>query len=96
VGFAAGIPAIPLNLVLLKAAQIIGVFWGAYMARDPQSGARDMKALLDLYQAGKIRPRISERYALEEGGRAIARLGARGVTGKIVVTVSSSENRTKD
>ncbi len=96
VGFAAGIPAIPLNLVLLKAAQIIGVFWGAYMARDPQAGARDMKALLDLYQAGKIRPRISERYALEEGGRAIARLGARGVTGKIVVTVSSSESRTKD
>uniref|UniRef100_B0T5M7 Alcohol dehydrogenase zinc-binding domain protein n=1 Tax=Caulobacter sp. (strain K31) TaxID=366602 RepID=B0T5M7_CAUSK len=94
VGFAAGIPAIPLNLVLLKAAQIIGVFWGAYMARDPQAGARDMKALLDLYTAGKIRPRVSERYGLEQGGEAIARLGSRGVSGKIVVDVNGSESRT--
>jgi NADPH2:quinone reductase len=94
VGFAAGIPAIPLNLVLLKGAQIIGVFWGAHMARDPQAGARDIKALLDLYVAGKIRPRISERYCLERGGEAIARLGSRGVSGKVVVEVTGSESRT--
>ena len=31
VGFAAGeIPKIPLNLVLLKGCQIVGVFWGAF------------------------------------------------------------------
>ncbi|CAN5254578.1 NADPH:quinone oxidoreductase family protein [soil metagenome] len=94
VGFAAGIPAIPLNLVLLKAAQIIGVFWGAHMARDPRAGARDMKVLLDLYVAGRIRPRVSERYSLERGGEAIARLGSRGVSGKVVVDVLGSENRT--
>lgn len=96
VGFAAGIPAIPLNLVLLKAAQIIGVFWGAYMAADPQAGACDMKALLGLYVAGRIRPRVSERYGLAQGGEAIARLGSRGVSGKIVVHVQGSENRTND
>ncbi|MDB5454868.1 MAG: Alcohol dehydrogenase zinc-binding domain protein [Caulobacter sp.] len=94
VGFAAGIPAIPLNLVLLKAAQIIGVFWGAHMARHPEAGAQDMKVLLDLYVAGRIRPRVSERYGLERGGEAIARLGSRGVSGKIVVDVLSSESRT--
>ena len=93
VGFAAGIPAIPLNLVLLKGAQIIGVFWGAHMARDPRAGAQDMKVLLDLYVAGRIRPRVSERHSLEQGGEAIARLGSRGVSGKIVVEIHGSENR---
>lgn len=96
VGFAAGIPSIPLNLTLLKGAQIIGVFWGAYMARNPSAGARDMAALMALYVADRIKPMISERYPLERGGEAIARLASRGVQGKIVVQVASSENRTID
>ncbi|CAN5139969.1 NADPH:quinone oxidoreductase family protein [soil metagenome] len=96
IGFAAGIPSIPLNLTLLKGAQIIGVFWGARMARDPQAGAADMRALMALYSAGRIRPLVSERYSLERGGEAIARLASRGTYGKIVVEVNGSENRTKN
>ncbi len=48
IGFAAGIPSIPLNLTLLKGCSIIGVFWGAHMARSPEKGAEDMRALLAL------------------------------------------------
>ncbi len=96
VGFAAGIPSIPLNLILLKNAQIVGVFWGAWMARDPLAGAQDMKALMALYAEGRIRPLVSERYPLERGGQAIARLAWRGASGKIVVEVVSSENRMDD
>ncbi|MFI8683886.1 NADPH:quinone oxidoreductase family protein [Brevundimonas diminuta] len=95
VGFAAGIPSMPLNLTLLKGAQIIGVFWGAYMARDPQAGTADMRALMDLYVAGRIRPQVWERFPLEEGGRAISRLASRQARGKIVVEVFCSGNRTK-
>ncbi|MNY09655.1 alcohol dehydrogenase [compost metagenome] len=95
VGFAAGIPSMPLNLTLLKGAQIIGVFWGAYMARDPQAGAADMRALMDLYAAGRIRPQVWERYPLAEGGRAISRLASRQARGKIVVEVVCSGNRMK-
>jgi NADPH2:quinone reductase len=93
VGFAAGIPTVPLNLTLLKGSQIIGVFWGAYIGRNPSAGAEDMKVLMRLYAAGKIRPRISERYPLEQGGAAIARLGSRSVCGKVVVDVISSDTR---
>lgn len=96
VGFAAGIPLIPLNLALLKGAQIIGVFWGARMARDPRAGADDMKALMDLYVAGGVRPSVSERYPLERGGEAISRLASRTVRGKIVIEIESSENRMDD
>jgi NADPH:quinone reductase len=87
VGFAAGIPSIPLNLTLLKGCEVVGVFWGAYMARSPEAGARDMAALLSFYTAGLIRPRISERFPLERGGEAIARLADRRAEGKLVVRV---------
>lgn len=88
IGFAAGIPSIPLNLTLLKGCSIIGVFWGAHMARNPEQGADDMRALLDLYSQGRIRPRVSARYPLAEGGEAIRLLSSRGAWGKIVVDVA--------
>lgn len=87
VGFAAGIPTIPLNLTLLKGCQIIGVFWGSAIARDPVTGAKEAAALLDLYSAGKIRPEVSARYPLERGGDAIAHLAGRQALGKVVVVV---------
>jgi len=85
VGFAAGIPSLPLDLLKYKGAGVIGVFWGAYIARDPRAGAADMEDLISLYRAGLIRPLVSERYSLERGGHAIARLSTRTVSGKIVV-----------
>src|SRR4029434_7099474 len=37
IGFAGGkIPAIPLNLPLLKGCSLVGVFWGAHTRRGPQ------------------------------------------------------------
>jgi len=96
VGFAAGIPSIPLNLILLKGAQIIGVFWGSYMARSPHRGSDDMKALLDLFAEGRVNPLVSERFSLERGGEAIARLASRSVHGKVVVEIVGSEDRMSD
>lgn len=87
VGFPAGIPAIPLNLPLLKSCDIRGVFWGAAIERDPQGHQRAVGELVELYRAGRIKPLIHARFKLEEAGAAIAMLATRGVTGKVVVTV---------
>ncbi len=87
VGFTAGIPKLPLNLTLLKSCQVMGVFWGAFAAREPAAHAANVTALMQLYVDGKIRPAITERFPLERGGEAIGRLGARGARGKIVVTI---------
>jgi len=87
VGFTAGIPVMPLNLALLKSTSIIGVFWGAHMARAPETGAREMADLLALYAAGRVRPRISARFPLAQAGEAIALLARRQSTGKLVVQV---------
>ena len=53
----------------------------------PAESAADRRAVLDLYARGLIRPVISARFRLEDAPAALERLAARGVAGKIVVTV---------
>ena len=87
VGFAAGaIPHPPLNLVLLKSAAIIGVFWGAWADREPANNQNNMRSLLDLYSNGRIRPHVSRSYPLADGAAAIRWLLDRKALGKIVLT----------
>ena len=87
VGFPAGIPSLPLNLTLLKSVQVIGVFWGAAVARDPAGHAANMADLLRFWTEGKIKPRISQTFPLERAHEAIKALGDRTAVGKVVVTV---------
>jgi NADPH:quinone reductase len=87
VGFTAGIPKLPLNLPLLKSCQIVGVFWGEFTTRYPAQHAANVEALMALYREGRIKPAVTERFALARGGEAIAKLGSREARGKIVVMV---------
>lgn len=87
IGFPAGIPTPPLNLTLLKSSSIVGVFWGASVAREPKLHEGNVRDLFKLYADGKIKPRISARYPLAEGGKAIRALMDRTATGKLVVTM---------
>jgi NADPH2:quinone reductase len=87
IGFAAGIPAPPLNLVLLKGCAIVGVFWGAWVERFPEQHRRNMAEVFALYETGAIKPHISERFSLERGGEAIRRLASREAVGKLIVTI---------
>ena len=87
IGFPAGIPKLPLNLTLLKSCQVVGVFWGAYVARDPAGDAANTRGLFELYQQGLIKPRVSKKFPLEKGADAIAWLSGRQAVGKVVVTV---------
>ncbi len=87
VGFPAGIPKIPLNLPLLKSCQIVGVFWGAFVASNPRGHAKNVAELFHLYGKSKIKPFISSRYSLDEAGSAITELMERRATGKIVLEI---------
>jgi NADPH:quinone reductase-like Zn-dependent oxidoreductase len=87
VGFPAGIPKLPLNLTLLKSCDVCGVFWGAFAARDPKANAAHVQTLFRLWDEGKIGPKVSATYPLEQGGAAIAVMAARKVIGKVVVTI---------
>ena len=87
IGFASGsIPKIPLNLALLNSRDIQGVFWGAWAGRNPRENTKNIKELFDLYEAGKIAPRISAAYALDDYAKAFADIMERRVKGKVVLT----------
>jgi NADPH2:quinone reductase len=86
VGFAAGeIPSIPLNLVLLKQCQIVGVAWGSWAVANPSKNQANLEALFALHAEGKLRPHISQRFSLEEVPAALHALDGRQVLGKAVV-----------
>ncbi|MGI9599488.1 MAG: NADPH:quinone oxidoreductase family protein [Acidimicrobiales bacterium] len=85
IGFTAGIPAIPLNLTLLKSCQIVGVFFGAMTARDPELRDSISAELIELTSSGKLKPHVSGRYPLEKAGEALRALMDRKALGKIVL-----------
>ena len=87
IGFASGpIPSIPLNLALLKSCQIVGVFWGAFTARDPKGNSENLGELMAMFKAGTIRPHISARYPLEQAADALNLMASRQVKGKVILT----------
>ncbi len=88
IGFTAGIPRLPLNLTLLKGCQIVGVFYGASQTKEPDIAAAVLRELDELAAAGKLRPLISRRYALEEVPAALRAMLDRRVMGKLVVEPS--------
>ena len=86
VGFAAGpIPALPLNLALLKGASIVGVFWGDFARREPKANAAMMTELASWYGQGKIKPVIDRTMPMAELKAAYAHMGSRAVMGKLVM-----------
>ena len=89
VGFPAGIPRLPLNLVLLKGCDIRGVFQGAFAARETTAQKDNVRQLFEWWRAGKIRPRVTEVFPLERGGEAIRRLARRAAIGKLVVEIAT-------
>jgi NADPH2:quinone reductase len=86
VGFAGGdIPALPWNLALLKEAQLMGVFWGAAIQREPKTYANDQKQLLEWLHIGSLHPQVKVYDSLEHVPQALEDLLSRNVTGKLVV-----------
>ncbi|MEQ1517607.1 MAG: NADPH:quinone oxidoreductase family protein [Usitatibacteraceae bacterium] len=86
IGFAAGdIPALPLNLALLKGASIVGVFWGEFAKREPAQNLKGMAEMMTWMREGKIKPLISKTYSLADAPQALMDMAARKVVGKIVI-----------
>lgn len=86
VGFAAGdIPKIPLNLVLLKGCQIVGVFWGSFAMRDPTANRAHSVQLFQWISEGRLSPAIDEVFPFTRASEALQKLERREVKGKLVL-----------
>jgi NADPH2:quinone reductase len=88
VGFAAGaIPSIPLNLPLLMSGSVLGVNVGRFSEEFPDLAAANLTRILDLYRAGRIAPRISHRFSLEQASAAFACARHHRPIGRVVVNL---------
>jgi NADPH:quinone reductase len=86
VGFASGeIPRIPLNLVLLKGIRIMGYEMRNFGDHRPDLMARDREELSDLLALGRLRPHVSAVLPLRDVAEAMALVGSRRSTGKVVL-----------
>jgi NADPH2:quinone reductase len=92
VGFASGtIPQARANLVLLKGCSVVGVFWGAFVTRDPASNRANFDQLFSWLSEGRLRPLIARSFSLAEAAAALKMIERREVVGKIILTTDRYE-----
>jgi len=90
IGFAAGdIPKLPLNLPLLKGADVVGVFWGDFTRREPKSFLESARQLMRWFEEGKLKPHVSATFPLEKAAEAMNLLASRKAKGKVVVQIGA-------
>ena len=88
-GYAAGtIPAIPLNLILLKDICVRGMEIRTFMTDRPDDAVRDLKELAQMFADGTVRPYIGARFPLSETAAALRHVADRKVLGKVVIDVA--------
>ena len=88
IGFTSGrIPQAAANHLLIKNYSVVGLHWGLYRQRAPQHLPVATKALLDLYDAGKIKTYIGSRLPLSQAPRALATVAEGKSTGKVILSV---------
>ena len=87
IGFASGpIPAMPLNLALLKGASVVGVFWGAWAGRFPMESRKNFDELIEMIDGGKFSPLVTEVYSLDDFKAAFASISERRAKGKVILS----------
>jgi len=86
IGFTSGtIPKFPVNLALVKGFSVVGVYWGAFILKEPSVYAENVRELLGWYQAGRIKPVIEGTYRLADAASVLERLLGRSAAGKLIL-----------
>lgn len=85
-GFLGGGPTnIRSNYLLIKGIDAVGVRIGGLNEANPALALANMKALIELARQGKLKPRISHRFRLDQAAEALQAVIDRAVIGKAVI-----------
>ncbi|MEM9426681.1 MAG: NADPH:quinone oxidoreductase family protein [Pseudomonadota bacterium] len=88
IGFASGqVPKPRLNHMLVKNIDVIGFYWGGYMAFAPDVLAESLSELIGWHAEDRIHPHISHVLPFDQTPEALDLLKTRKATGKVVVTL---------
>jgi NADPH2:quinone reductase len=87
VGFASGdIPAVPLNLTLVKGNSIVGVFWGRFNIEEPAKSAANNEVIMEWVAEGRLSPFVQRAFPLDDAVEAFRWVADRNAIGRVVVT----------
>lgn len=86
VGFTSGrIPEYKANLALLKGSSMVGVFLGRFRKEEPAEYEKNFEELLALYDAGKLKPIVTQSFAMKDYVQAFNVFTERKVMGKVTL-----------
>jgi len=86
IGFASGrIPAVSVNLPLIKGFSVMGARAGEYGRRFPEKGRENTEAVWRMADEGTIRPHVHAEFELDHWREAFDLLANRRVVGKAVI-----------
>ncbi|KIH97716.1 alcohol dehydrogenase [Streptomonospora alba] len=87
IGFASGtIPTPGLNHALIKNYSILGLHWGLYRQRAPETIPEAHERLTELAGRGLVKPLVSERLGASELAEGVQRLADGDTVGRLVFT----------
>ena len=88
IGFTSGrIPEYKANLALLKGSSMVGVFLGRVRKEEPAEYEKNFAELLDMYDAGKLKPIVTESFAMTDFVDAFNVFTERKVMGKVTLEI---------
>ncbi len=71
--------------MLLRGCEIVGIYWGEFVRRDPAGHRAHMQTIIQWALAGRISAHIDAVYPLERAAEALAAIARRQVKGKVVL-----------
>jgi len=90
IGFATGeIPKLSLDLVVRKGCQVVGVFWGGFVARNAALHRANMVDIARWCAQGALSAHVHAVYPLAATAEAIKQLADRKVMGKVLIKPST-------
>ncbi len=95
IGFAAGeIPTIKANYLLLKNIAVAGLNWNFYRDHAVETTHAAQAEMFALYGEGRLRPLITQRFALADFAKALRLLRDGRAQGKIILEIGAGRGDT--
>ena len=75
----------PVNLALVKGFSIVGVFWGTFIEAEPELYENNRIELQQWLANDIVKPKVNQRFHLENCVDALKYISNRKVLGKVVL-----------
>ena len=85
VGFVAGIPKLSANQILLTNRTVVGVDWGAWMAKHPLDNFNMLQEVMTEIGKGTLNPVEPMSYPMSQAAQALRDMQNRKVVGKVAL-----------